>query len=321
MPQIWENTFASPVTVTAPFVEFGQWWQDVLNGQAVPGVDSGFQLQILSGTPNPTAYVENFTAQTGPDGAGPCLFQFVHGSPVDPDNQARSNWFFDQDLETHGAEWTQQSRIYMQPDLATVMVPTGGFTFQFRQLFEVKLGPVGQDPTFRFNFGLEQHVGTTGLTWGATVEWMSPQQTLWHVLSSGQSIPAGQWFDMEIAVKFDQTNGIFIPKINGVPVVGTWNGRTAPLPLPQCETRWKLAVLYTAVDRMNGSQWQAVDFLRLLVPSVESRATSRGRRLAGTASGAVLSSRSRGRPLTGTSTGRVLAATARGRRRSSDVLR
>lgn len=316
--QIWGTTFATE-TMGAPHLRppaNDQWWQNVLGIPALPGVDSGFQLQVGAAY-NPNLYVSNAMIPSVPGSSGPVMFQSVL-APNDPGDlfgDVRSNWFFDQDFETHGDEWIQTARIQMQDtaaNLLAAMTPTGGFTFNFRQLWEVKIGPIGVPPTLRFGFGIEwrSSFGPVGsqsrMRWVAAggTEPLGEQLFAANVVSP--AVIGGAWFDMEIYARFHQTNGQFTVKINGATIFDFAGVQTLPtgLALSAAESRWKLASLYTAVDRMPMPHFQYVDSIQLAVPDVGTpvgAATSGSRKLASVV---------RARRVRGTSRGRPRASTA-----------
>ena len=260
MNKLWECDFTNEI-LEAPYVANGQWWQKVTSAAQLPGDDLMFQMQVSDAATDPTAYEQQHIIP-GPGGVDTTLFQLVLGDePGAPIGQARSNWTFRPNIQAYGRRWVQRSRIYLQPDLLEAMHGTGGFPWNFRQLWECKVGEYGKDPIFRMNFSV---VWTpAGLRWSAATNYAPfsehhPED--WTEEHGG--VVVGQWFDMEIDVEFKRTNGRFTVKINDHQIAN-FRGKTTPIPSGNIAGKWKLAVLYTANDRIARPHWQYVDKIEL----------------------------------------------------------
>lgn len=256
--KLWETTFGPPVTLAPPYVDSGQWWQKVHGAPQLPGEDMGFQLMVAPSS-SPDQFVKHQIIPW-PVG-GHSLHQLVVGDDPAQPGQVRSNWFFRPNIQAYDREWRQVSRVYLQPDLLAAM-STHSFPFNFRQLWEFKIGEANKEPVFRMNCGVVWK-RSQGLMWEMAVQaapFSSPDTTVWNASKPG--VVVGQWFEYEVYVLIHRTSGTFRVKFNGQKI-GEYIGSTTPIPAGNISGRWKLATLYTATDRISRPHWQAVDYIEL----------------------------------------------------------
>lgn len=265
--KIWGCDFDPPVSLTAPFLKppfNDQWWQDVDNHQPLPGTDEGFQLQVQD-SDDPNIYIRN-TLLPSPvsGGVGYVLKQeMLDGNPLDPAGPTRSNWFFELDVVTYGAEWTQKSRVWLQPDLLAAMDTNGAFPFNFRQIWECKMGTFADPDTSRVGFGVVYH--NPNIFWFSSIG-LDPPASSDDFESSG--VILGEWFEYEAYLKIDPVNGRFTTKINGV-IHWDYIGQTCHPPVDaNMRAKWKIVSLYSGADRMTEvDHYQYVDKAEIFVPA------------------------------------------------------
>lgn len=255
---VWKCDFELPAEVTTPYVEDSQQWQKVTGVPALPGEDKGFQLQVA---PQSVAsqYVQNHIAQTaGHDGRiTRALFQSVLGT--DPDfefGQTRSNWFFVPNQEID-QEFYESFWVFFQPDLLSVMASSN---YNWRQIWECKMGPEGAPPNFRCNLGIIYRP-STGLVWQAATGHLTtpvpPDQ--WQAVLPG--VKFGEWQKIEVYLRQHPTDGLFVARVDGR-LVAKYFGQTCVA--EGDVSKWKLATLYTDTSKITrGPHWQYVDDIML----------------------------------------------------------
>lgn len=269
---IWKSDFNSVnIQLTEPFIESSQWWQDVIGIQPLPGLqytgsdpngDFGFQLQVDDTEPDPDIFIrQHLTNVLGPyNDRTRCLAQlvFANGSALD---QSRSNWFFaphpQYDDELYESWW-----MYIQPNVLDILDPSGtAFPFyNFRQIWECKWGqPVGNFD-FRMNVSMIYQSSLGGFNWQVRSEdYVQPGVGEFEINSPGIS-EFGRWIFCEVWVKQHPTNGKIIVNVDNRTLCDLSGVKTIRA-LPAFH--WKLAVIYTAMDRLKGYHWQLVDDITL----------------------------------------------------------